>query len=346
MKINQNNYEQYFLDHAEGNLSQEMERELMLFLEANPDLKPILDAYDPSPIQKAEIHNDFLKKKLKKKPQATHHINEGNIDEWMIGHVEGLLKDDEEKEREEFIALNPAYGYDQKLYRLTRLSPDPTVTFNRKEKLKKKGIMFAAYRLAWLVPAAAALILIFIGIRYFQHSEYENPTPIPTPVIASVVEDPGTPSQETPSVGTPSHGTPSQETPPQVSRPGSFRLKLARASTVTLPERDEETGIKVLAYDYSPVVTTEVKDRPIIGKAFGNLIAQVRNVFDNNTKSDKKDKSEFGFWSIAKAGVEGYNSISDRDLELFVSRNDEGKVTSYTLIEEDRLLLNRSLNKQ
>ena len=39
MKITQDNYEQYFLDHAEGTLSPEMEKELSDFLEANPDLK-------------------------------------------------------------------------------------------------------------------------------------------------------------------------------------------------------------------------------------------------------------------------------------------------------------------
>jgi len=60
MRITQDNYEQYFLDHAEGNLSPEMERELADFLDANPDLKPILDEYDPSPLQTRELRNELL----------------------------------------------------------------------------------------------------------------------------------------------------------------------------------------------------------------------------------------------------------------------------------------------
>ena len=49
---------------------------------------------------------------------------------------------------------------------------------------------------------------------------------------------------------------------------------------------------------------------------------------------------------MAKAGIEGYNSISDRELELLVRKDDEGKVKAYALIDEDRLILSKELNKE
>jgi len=46
MQINRNNYEAYFLDYRENNLSPEQVAELMIFLEQNPDLKASFEAYE------------------------------------------------------------------------------------------------------------------------------------------------------------------------------------------------------------------------------------------------------------------------------------------------------------
>lgn len=46
--INKDNYEAYFLDHLEGNLSEEGKKELELFLKENPKLGEELKAYDNS----------------------------------------------------------------------------------------------------------------------------------------------------------------------------------------------------------------------------------------------------------------------------------------------------------
>ena len=361
MKINQDNYEQYFLDHAEGNLSPEMERELSDFLESNPDLKPLLDAFDPSPLQTEEIRNEALKRKLKRRLHPTQRISETNIDEWMIGSVEGLLSEMEEEELKEFLALNPAYAYDLKLFGLTRLVPDPAITFTRKRELKKRGLILPVYRLAWLMPAAAAVILLFIGIRYFQSTESEISTHSDTPETLSTVKIPeadipvietidadkiGTPSTGTPSTGTPSAGTPSAGTPSHESRPEPFRLNPSVADAINVQSPSSTLEINLPAYNFEPIQTTGKKEKPFIARAFGNIIAQVSDGISNRAKRDKNDKPDFSFWSIAKAGVEGYNSLSDRDLELYVNRDEAGKVKSYSLIEDDRLLLSRDFNKQ
>ncbi len=166
MRITQDNYEQYFLDHAEGNLSPEMERELADFLDANPDLKLFLDEYDPSPLHPVAIHNERLKSRLKKHLHPTKHIREDNVDEWMIRDMEGQLGDAEKNELNEFLAFNPAYVYDQEKFRQTKLIPDLSVTYKNKGQLKKKGPVLPIARLAWLIPSAAAVVLIYLGIRF------------------------------------------------------------------------------------------------------------------------------------------------------------------------------------
>ena len=47
MKINQSNYEAYFLDYIEGNLDSHHERELNQFLDQNPHLKQELESFAP-----------------------------------------------------------------------------------------------------------------------------------------------------------------------------------------------------------------------------------------------------------------------------------------------------------
>jgi hypothetical protein len=89
----------------------------------------------------------------------------------------------------------------------------------------------------------------------------------------------------------------------------------------------------------------EKNENPILGKVFGNMVLKARNAFRSNSNFDKIGNPELNIWSIAEAGVKGFNTISDRDIELMVRRDEDGKIKSYALVEEDRLLLSKSLEK-
>jgi hypothetical protein len=355
MKINQDNYEQYFLDHAEGNLSPEMERELEEFLEANPDLKAILEDFSISPILTDNIHSESLKLRLKKNILATDHINEQIADEWMVRQMEGLLDETEEKELAEFIRLNPAYAYDQEKYRQAKLVPDPSITYSKKQLLKKKAAVLPLLRRTWLVTAAAAVILLFFGIRYSQGPVVPPGTPsqlagTPSHSTETPSQPTGTPSQPTGtpsrSAETPSHST---ETPSQYtgtpSHPTPLRLKPATADNFEIALTTAMPELNITAYNISPVQFTAEKKKSLIGKVFNNMLAQAKEGLSRKAEFENLDNPDFSLWSLAKAGINGYNSIADRDLELFVHRDEEGKVTSYALIEQDHLLLEKSLGK-
>jgi len=60
--INKDNYEAYFLDHLEGNLSEEGKKELELFLKENPKLGEELKAYDNSLFLIPDIEISFKEK--------------------------------------------------------------------------------------------------------------------------------------------------------------------------------------------------------------------------------------------------------------------------------------------
>jgi hypothetical protein len=338
MKITQDNYEQFFLDHAEGNLSTEMEKELSYFLEANPDLKAVLEDFDPSPMQTGEMHNEIPKAGLKKHLHLTDHIREDNIDQWMIRDIEDLLNDAEENELREFLALNPAYSFDYKIFGYTKVSPDQSVTYRRKKELKKKVVLFPIRRLAWLLPAAAAVILLFIGVRSFMKPEILPSRPVSFPIAEiPMFSSPGIKaSSAVPAMvqkGTLSPG----------SNPG--RITPISAKGLILFNPTETASLYVSNFDFSPITTVEKKDPSLFAKVFNNMIAKARVGIGNRTNLEKARNADFNIWSIAKAGINGYNSISGSELELCVRKDEDGKVKSYALVDEERLILSKKLNK-
>ena len=98
-------------------------------------------------------------------------------------------------------------------------------------------------------------------------------------------------------------------------------------------------------FHFYPILTAEKKDRSLIAKVFNNMVAQAREGLSRSTNPGKARKTDFNIWSIAKAGVSGYNSISDRELELYVRKDEDGKVKSYALVDQERLILAKELNK-
>ncbi|MCK9398934.1 MAG: hypothetical protein M0Q51_02920 [Bacteroidales bacterium] len=350
MYINQDNYEQFFLDHAEGNLSPEMERELTDFLEANPDLKPVLKDFDPSPLPFEEFNNDSLKKRLKKNIHPTGHIDQDNVDEWMIRDVEGLLNEAEENELKEFLSLNPAYSFDHKLFGYTKLLPDLSISYRRKNELKKEGAYFPVKHLFWLLPSAAAVILLFIGIRFFQQPEVKT---VP-PVNLNVSEIPESkPSQIAAQVSIPEMKkeikaikNPSRDQIAEIARSISFRLKPFADQASIAAHPTEDVALSMSGRKSLSIITIDKKEPSLIARVFSNMLDQARGGIRKQANFDKILKPDFNFWSFAKAGISGYNSISDRDLELYMRKDEDGKVKSYALIDQDRLLWSKDLNKE
>jgi hypothetical protein len=351
MKINRDNYEQYFLDYAEGNLSPDMERELKLFLEANPALRAVLENFDSSPLPVAEIKNDTLKERLKKNIHPTVHINETNVDEWLIRETEGLLSASENSELEEFLSLNPAYEYDRKLFSMTRSEPDPAVVFPRKNQLKKRIPVFSIGRIAWISSAAAAMILLVIGIRYFnQPAIIDNPQVIPVKtrpiaeVPAAIPSEIGIGSLRTSSLGTPSQATPSLSA--VTLRVAPYRMAPNDAPGVVVQRSVNLLFTNEVAYNPATITWQEEKsDKSLIAKVFGNMVLKARNAFNVNPDLEKVRNVDVNIWSLAEAGVKGFNTVTDRDLELLVRRNEEGKIKSYALVEEDRLFITKNRDK-
>jgi hypothetical protein len=141
MKINRDNYEAYFLDYHEGQLSPEMVEEVLMFVKQNPDLKNVFDEFEAVSLV-ADQDIVFEKKSSLKKNQvfATSQVNELNYEEYLVAETEGLLNAEQLASIEEFISINPQFEKDRKLFSLVHLSSEDKIVFEAKELLKQKAI--------------------------------------------------------------------------------------------------------------------------------------------------------------------------------------------------------------
>ena len=143
MNINRDNYEAYFLDYYERQLSPEMVEEVLFFVEQNPDLKQVFEEFEAVSLV-ADQDIIFDKKSFLKKNQvfATAQINELNYEEYLFDETEGLLNAEQLASLEEFISINPQFENDRKLYALAHLPSENAIVFEAKESLKHKAIPF------------------------------------------------------------------------------------------------------------------------------------------------------------------------------------------------------------
>jgi len=141
MKINRDNYEAYFLDYHERQLSPDMVKEVLMFVELNPDLKNIFEEFEAVTLV-ADQDIVFENKVFIKKNQdfTSTQINELNCEEFLISETEGLLDHSQIRSLDEFIRHNPHFENDRRLFALTRLQADNDVVFEAKESLKQIAI--------------------------------------------------------------------------------------------------------------------------------------------------------------------------------------------------------------
>ena len=131
MSINKNNYEAFFLDYHEGNLSPQQVADLLLFVEQHPELKEEFESFENVTLDDLSNVSFENKSSLKKE------ITLENKEEYFIRSVENTLTPAEKKLLANFIKQHPQFLPDLELFQKTKVFADTSVIFENKESLKK-----------------------------------------------------------------------------------------------------------------------------------------------------------------------------------------------------------------
>lgn len=155
--IDRLNYEEYYLDYLEGNLSGDVLAAFEAFLEANPDV--VIDD-EPATLLPTEEHLDpVIKLALKQTPDLSQ-LSAETLDYFLISRQEGLLTDQQSSQLDHWLEANIQYRNDARLMQLTKLTPAFSDVYTWKNKLKRPAGRIIPLPL-WLGSAAAAAGLAF-----------------------------------------------------------------------------------------------------------------------------------------------------------------------------------------
>jgi len=158
------NYEAFYLDFLEGNLSEEDHALFLTFLEENPELK-VVDEDLPA----LELENSFMDDTFKnslKQPLLSDKITHLNYEYFLISQAEGLLDKDRETEINAFISGNPELEKERALIKSTYFSPKEKFVYTEKSSLKRKRAI-----ILWPYYAVAASIMLAMLLWNFNRND-------------------------------------------------------------------------------------------------------------------------------------------------------------------------------
>lgn len=163
MQINHSNYEAFYLDYLEGNLSGETLEAFEAFLAAHPEL-----SIDDTAFPTLEAADDFLdatQKLALKKEICMEDLSTDTIDFFLIAREEGLLDSDQQLQLNHWLEANAHYQQDARLYSMIRLESDDAVAYPQKSALKKQSGRIIPMWWPGVAVAAGIALIFTIGMN-------------------------------------------------------------------------------------------------------------------------------------------------------------------------------------
>lgn len=162
--IKRDNYERFFLDYVDGNLTKSEVDQLISFLNINPDLKEELNELE-NELLISEIYIFNKKSVLKKDPILEYELN-NNFDELCIASIEGDLNELQIAEFNKLFDENPNLKKQLTLFEKTVLVPDLKITYNNKSTLRK-SLYVPEQKVGYRYLSIAASVALLIALSLF-----------------------------------------------------------------------------------------------------------------------------------------------------------------------------------
>ena len=174
-RINRQNYEVFFMDYFDGNMSEKSKQDLYAFLQNHPDLREEFESYEEIKLITPESEKYPDKENLKKPDaRAVNNISAANFEDFLIARQEGDLSKAESETLSRFLQKNPHLRHVAHLYENATFNPDKDITYPDKENLKKQVAPFLVRNKKTAILAMAASVLLLIGFYFFRTNDPER----------------------------------------------------------------------------------------------------------------------------------------------------------------------------
>lgn len=313
MKIGRDNYEQYFIDYLDGKLDPEELDILMSFLELNPDLKKELGGMDRAylvPGRQTYAFKENLRKTVDPFEEVCIDVIEHQLGEEKALQFHRVISEDAEKQ----VTFN--------LYRSTILEPDMNIQYPLKARLKRGPLRRMVTRR--FIPAAVAASLILGALLIFGPDGAD-----PDAGEASLVPEPGQPEEISDRIT-----VEETEIPAIASAAGITEViesAYLKENIEILPFREpiqlarvQPLGItRVMAVSAIPsyALVHKLKENP------GRLEQIALDRMDSGLQATRSlpEMARDAIWKLADAGVRSLNQISEEEIQLERSTDNDGR---------------------
>lgn len=349
MKINRNNYEVFLIDYLDGTLDAVLEAELLLFLEAHPDIREELEGLENVSLERQNIR--FTEKSLLKKTEikTIAGIGEENFESYFIGHYEKDLSKEQQISLDQFLKGNPQLMEEFKLHGKLLLKAESTAVFVRKEALKRKpaiGIWWISG--SGLAAAIALLFALFSLLKTNEISQHPGQVavvqlsakPLGRIVALSTQQMALTATKKAlPVYQAQTAGAPIERESFALSRlkTKTVQTVLTRDDYIAQPLTPPYPGTNVLATNsHSP---TKEKKKGLLGRIIRHNLKQLATRFP---KKDQRNTSDPTFVKILDGGITAFNTVTGSEVEMVKEYDKDGHLKAYQ-IEGEMLNVNRSM---
>ena len=171
--ITRENYEIYFIDYMDGNLSERERAEVEAFLLVHPDLQEELDGM-------GEVRLEVPTEVFGKKEEIKQAVREREIEYYAIAAAEGVITDEERAWVDENTDKK-VFEREVDVYAKIKVKPDPAYRFEGKAGLyRKSGVILLVKRYAAIAAVVALGIVVAI---YTTRKEEFSMEDIPMTVV-------------------------------------------------------------------------------------------------------------------------------------------------------------------
>jgi hypothetical protein len=204
MKINRDNYEEFFILYMDNELNEADRRMVESFISNHPDLKEELDIL----LQYKLIPDTDIVFEGKEELMMMEAAGKAGLEESLLFYIDDELQGEQKKNFEKLLANDQSLQNELALLQKTKLQPE-TILYPGKAALYKTE---KTYRIGirWWRIAAAAVLLIGIGFATFKLVSNNNHPAIEI-VKNEPVQKPTVPVKEAPAPGNNSTATEQQD---------------------------------------------------------------------------------------------------------------------------------------
>lgn len=351
MKINRNNYEAFLIDYVEGKLDASQVAELVLFLEANPDIREEFEEFENISLQSHNI--SFIEKEnLKKVPiQVVAGIGEENYEQLFVAYYEGDLAPQEQNELLHFLSVNTQLKSEFEIHKHLKIESDQTILYPQADKLKRRPAIAAWW---WSGSAVAAAIALFFAlfnllntkgvIREKQSFQIVHLDPKLDAQLINSSYFAQLSARVTRTVQVPNSANESE----LITEFEKVNFSTVDSKLIALKLNDDSHKVDALQPMYKVEVMTLASNEPIQKEKkkglFGRILKrQVELLAEKSLVKQKKDKSgDPTFVRFLDGSITAFNTVTGSEVEMKKAYNKDGELTRYQL-EGEVLSLNRNI---